>query len=290
MAVHLADALEEVVPAADRRLGLLRGGDGSVSEEGQSGRPRRARRAPRRARHPPLDGGLKSEQPSAKDTQPAGAVALLDARAIWGGRRATPRETRGEKKTRLESIRARAFQGGATGERAGRMGAPARPPWRRSRWRTCTAAREEGTGERVRTDGGNIGEKTRGRGAVARARARDDPRGRWRERIEAPRSMIARKNATEIGAETRARTPPREVSFAVPHPCTRRKPPTGVDCRAKGRARTSGRKQLNPSSKSGCPPRRLLTRRTTSGVSDLGVRGSAARQRGAVIAPSHGGI
>ena len=64
----------------------------------------------------------------------------------------------------------------------------------------------------------------------------------------------------------------------------------GVACRAKGRARTSGRKQLNPSSKSGCPPRRLFTRRTTSGVSDLRIEGSTARQRGAVIAPSYGGF
>ena len=54
----------------------------------------------------------------------------------------------------------------------------------------------------------------------------------------------------------------------------------GVACRAKGRARTSGRKQLNPSSKSGCPPRRLFTRRTTSGVSDLRIGERGASERG----------
>lgn len=56
------------------------------------------------------------------------------------------------------------------------------------------------------------------------------------------------------------------------------------------RARTSGKKQLKPSSRSGCPPRSTFTRFTTSGVSDLrddarggqrrlGVGGKITRER-----------
>lgn len=46
-------------------------------------------------------------------------------------------------------------------------------------------------------------------------------------------------------------------------------------------ARTSGRKQLKPSSRSGCPPKSCLTRLTTSGVSLLRTgRGGARQSRG----------
>ena len=47
-------------------------------------------------------------------------------------------------------------------------------------------------------------------------------------------------------------------------------------------ARTSGRKQLKPSSRSGCPPRSSLTLRTTSGVSLLRAGRGGARLAGGV--------
>lgn len=53
-------------------------------------------------------------------------------------------------------------------------------------------------------------------------------------------------------------------------------PPTG----GFERARTSGRKQLKPSSRSGCPPSRLFTRFTTSPVSDLRIERRRGQQRG----------
>ena len=53
----------------------------------------------------------------------------------------------------------------------------------------------------------------------------------------------------------------------------------GHRTRRVGRARTSGKKQLNPSRRSGCPPRRDLTLRTTSGVSDLRASSRAGRQK-----------
>ena len=285
VAVHLANALKEVVPAADRRLGLLRGGNGSFSGEGESGRPGKARRAPRRARHPSLGGGLKSaaereRQAASRGSCPPGCAKLRRAP------RDAARDARG--KARLRSIRA--FPTCAAGEQAGWMGSPERPPCRPWRWRTCTAAGGEGTG----SESGPMDEILERRRAES-ARSRGAVRATIRAVVDVnPSTRDVRRSSgkTRPRAGRRRARGPRLGRCHSPCPTrvggeSRRR---GVACRAKGRARTSGRKQLNPSSKSGCPPRRLFTRRTTSGVSDLRIEGSAARQRGAVIAPSYGGF
>lgn len=102
-----------------------------------------------------------------------------------------------------------------------------------------------------------------------RARSRNADRERGR---------LARFATRGRRREARAPRPfPEAVGISCPIP--RAKAADGHRTRRVGRARTSGKKQLNPSRRSGCPPRRYLTLRTTSGVSDLRASSRAGRQK-----------
>ena len=123
-------------------------------------------------------------------------------------------------------------------------------------------------------------------GAVERAARTRAPR--TRSGRTPGRGMNPRRGATGGSAGVaRTRGGTRARRFA------RAQPPTTRVARAAvvffipassglGGARTSGRKQLKPSSRSGCPPRSSLTLRTTSGVSLLRAGRGGARLAGGV--------
>ena len=160
------------------------------------------------------------------------------------------------------------------------MGSPERPPCRPWRWRTCTAAGGEGTG----SESGPMDE-------ILERRRADAARSRGAARATIPADVDVNPSTRDVrrsSGKTRPRAGRRRARGPrlgrCHSPCptrvggeSRRR---GVACRAKGRARTSGRKQLNPSSKSGCPPRRLFTRRTTSGCRICASRGARRVREG----------
>ena len=134
-------------------------------------------------------------------------------------------------------------------------------------------------GRRAQRDG--HGDKKTGRAGEDAGAARVLTPGRCA--IVAVESRIATARSSRArGDENRAaRGPrtPRSASSDGSHGKTAREthePPTG----SFERARTSGRKLLKPSSRSGCPPSRLFTRFTTSPVSDLRMERRRGQQRG----------
>ena len=134
-------------------------------------------------------------------------------------------------------------------------------------------------GRRAQRDG--HGDKKTGRAGADAGAARVLTRGRCAIVTVESRVATARSSRARGDENRAARGPrtPRSASSDGSHGKTAREthePPTG----GFERARTSGRKQLKPSSRSGCPPSRLFTRFTTSPVSDLRIERRRGQQRG----------
>ena len=278
VAVDFAYALEEAVPAPDG--GLVRVRLRACGWEGGSGRrsvPRRARFAPRSAsaslRTRPFAGlNLKNEVKDVTGCLRFGFVSSSPrARAFArGGGRAAPRSAR-EKKPMIAAIAGRA--------RAGRAATYLLLLLLHVLLR-AEPVRLRGTGGRRSQHDGHGDEKPAERGRMLAPRAferADDARSSRSSRAPRSRERRARgkmKNAPRAGRARRGL--PRRTG-RVGKPRARR---TSRRRGVSSGARTSGRKQLKPSSRSGCPPSRLFTRFTTSPVSDLRIERRRGQQRG----------
>ena len=135
-------------------------------------------------------------------------------------------------------------------------------------------------GWEARSADGHDGEKPAERGSRRAPRAferADNARSSRSSRASRSydrRASVEMKNAPRASRARRGL--PRQTSRMGKPRATRMSRRRGVS----SGAHTSGRKQLKPSSRSGCPPSRVFTRFTTSPVSDLRMeRGRGQRRR-----------